>query len=95
MPYPTVQTYVHQCITPTKPRGHQLRLDAPNRRRLVHHATSSHAQRLKPFEEAAKELGIKADKRTIAKVFHEKGYHRRVATEKPLLTPKYLNDRAF
>jgi hypothetical protein len=38
---------------------------------------------------------IHVDNCTLAKAFDKGGYHRRVATEKPLLTEKHINDRLF
>jgi transposase len=95
IPYETVRRCTHEPITPTKPRGRPPLLNTPLRQRLISHATSSHEQRLKPWAEIAHELGINVDQRTLTKAFHQEGYYRRVATEKPLLTPKHINDRLW
>ena len=88
---------VQQCsfASPQKPRGRLPLLNTPTRQRLVTHATASHEQRLKSFQEIAHELGINVCDRTLTKAFDKEGYHRRKATEKPLLSPKHLNDRLF
>jgi transposase len=95
IPYETVRQCALSQITPQKPRGRPPLLNTPLRQRLVSHATASHEQRLKPLREIAHELGINVDRRTLAKAFDKEGYHRRVATEKPLLTPKHINERLF
>jgi transposase len=95
IPYDTVRHCAKGRITPQKPRGRQPILNTPIRQRLIAHATSSHEQRLKPLREIAQELGINVDHRTLTKAFDKEGYHRRVATEKPLLTPKHIEARLF
>jgi transposase len=62
---------------------------------LISHATCCQEQRLTPFKQIAHELGINVDERTLTKAFDKEGYHRRVATEKPLLTPKHINERLW
>jgi transposase len=93
IPYETVRRCTHEPITPTKPRGRPSLLNTPLRQRLISHATSSHEQRLKPWTEIARELDINVDYRTLRKAFYQEGYHRRPATEKPLLTKKHVNER--
>ena len=94
-----LKSTVHYCvkaqITPTKPQGRRPKLDTPTRQRLIKHATTCQEQRIKPFREIAYKLSITANKRTLTKAFEKEGYYRRVATKKPLLTPKHMNNRAF
>jgi transposase len=70
-------------------------LNTPIRRRLIEHATASYRQRRKSFQQIAHELGIEASKRTLTEAFDREGYHRRLASEKPLLTAKHMQDRDF
>ncbi|KAF2175826.1 hypothetical protein K469DRAFT_763258, partial [Zopfia rhizophila CBS 207.26] len=90
IPYSTVQLCCRQQITPTKPHGRPPILTTPIHQRLVEHATSSHKQCLKPRREVAHKLGINVNKRTLAQAFNKKNYHHRVATKKPLLTPRHI-----
>ena len=91
------QQTVSHCIrspqTPTKPRGRPCKLTTPIRKLLVAHATQNAQQRRKPREQIASELGINACSRTLAKAFEKEMYHRRVATEKPLLTAAHRRAR--
>jgi transposase-like protein len=93
IPDGTVRHCALTRLTPQKPRGRHPLLSTPLRQRLVSHATASHEQRLKPLRQIAHELNINVDQRTLTKAFAKEGYYRRVATEKPLLTPKHINDR--
>jgi transposase len=93
IPYRTVRECALGPITPQKQRGRLPILNTPLRQRLIAHATASHEQRLKPLREIAYELGIYVDHRTLTKAFDKEGYHRRCATEKPLLQPKDLTNR--
>ena len=95
IPYETVRQCCLRQTTPQKPRGRRPILNTPTRQRLVTHATCSREQRLKPFGQIAAKLGIKVDTRTLTKAFNKEGYYRRVATEKPLLTPKHIQDRLW
>jgi hypothetical protein len=72
-------------LTPQKPRGRHSLLSTPLSQRLVSYATASLEQRLKSLRQIAHELNINVDQRTLTKAFVKDGYHRRVATEKPLL----------
>jgi transposase-like protein len=95
IPDGTVRHCALTRLTPQKPRGRHPLLSTPLRQRLVSYATASHEQRLKPLRQVAHELNINVDQRTLTKVFAKDGYHRRVATERPLLTPKHINDRLW
>jgi transposase len=96
IPYETVRHCALGPVTPQKPpTGRPPLLNTPLRQRLVSHAIASHEQRLKPFREIAHELNIHVDNRTLTKAFDKEGYHRRVATEKPLLAEKHINNRLF
>jgi transposase-like protein len=95
IPYRTVRDCALSQITPQKPRGRLPLLNTPLRQRLISHATASHKQRLKPLREIAHELDINVDQRTLTKAFRQEGYHRRIATEKPLLTEKHIDDRRW
>jgi hypothetical protein len=97
IPDGTVRHCALTRLTPQKPRGRHPLLSTPLRQRLVSYATASHEQRLKPLRQIAHELNINVGERTLTKAFAKKGYHRRVATEKPLLTPKHMhiNDRLW
>ncbi|KAF2825599.1 hypothetical protein CC86DRAFT_417992 [Ophiobolus disseminans] len=96
IPYETVCYCALSLVTPQKPpSGRSPLLNTPLRQRLVSYATASHKQRLKPFEEIAYELNIHVNNRTLTKAFNKEGYYQRVATEKPFLTEKHINDRLF
>lgn len=96
IPSSTVGTCIYQPVTPPqRPRGRAPLLTTPIRQQLVAHATASHEQRLKPLRQIALELGINVDNRTLTKAFDKEGYHRRVATEKPLLTPAHITNRLY
>lgn len=95
IPYNTVRHCAKGPLTPQKQLGRRPLLNTPIRQRLVAHATSSHEQRLKPLREVAHELGIHVDNRTLTKAFEKEGYHRRTATEKPLLKPEHMQAREF
>ena len=91
------QLTVYLCLktphTPQKPQGRAPLLNTPLRHLLVRHATKNSEQRRKSREEIAHELGINVCRRTLIKAFEKELYHRRKATEKPLLTPQHIEDR--
>ena len=89
IPSSTVSTCIHQALIPQKPHGRVPLLNTLIRHRLVAHATASHEERLQPLRQMASELHISFDDRTLVKAIDKAGYHRRVATEKPLLTPAH------
>lgn len=95
VPVSTVSLCLHSQITPAKPPGRCPKLNTPIRQRLVEHATCCREQRFKPFEQIAQELGIHASSKTLHKAFEKEGYYRRLATQKPLLTQKHIDDRLF
>ena len=76
-----------QRWSPHKQRGRKPKIDTPTRKRLVARAKLDRIYRRKPFEEIAFLEGISACKRSLYKAFKKEGYFRRVATEKPLITP--------
>ena len=65
------------------------------RRLLVQHATQNAEQRRKTREEIAQELGINVCRWSLIKAFEKELYHRRKATEKPLLTPEHMHNRVI
>ncbi|KAF2430066.1 hypothetical protein EJ08DRAFT_560476, partial [Tothia fuscella] len=89
IPRSTVQYCLSQQITPTKPRGRRPDLTTPIQKQLIQYATRDRTNRSKPYSEIATELGIKACNRSLTKAFEKEAYFRRVATQKPLLTPKH------
>src|SRR4051812_49382460 len=91
----TVRRCAQQPVTPTKQIGRKPLLTTPVRQRLIEHATANQEQRAKPWLQIADELGIRADPRTISKAFYKERYHRRVATEKPLLSQDNVQNRLF
>ena len=78
---------------PSKQRGRKPNIDTPTRQRLVARAKQDRWHRQKPFEEIAFLEGISACKRSLLKAFEKEGYFRRVATEKPLITPEQREAR--
>lgn len=93
------RTTIRSCLirghpTPPKPKGGKRPLlDTPIRRQLIAHATANAEQRRKPYQVIAQELGISVCKRTLIAAFEKEKYHRRVATEKPLLTEAHKQVR--
>lgn len=92
------RTTVRSCIvqgfeTPKKPVGRLPMLNTPIRKRLVNRATLDAFHRRMPYEEIAQIEGIQACRRTLIKAFEKEQYHRRVATEKPLLTDAHKQAR--
>jgi hypothetical protein len=77
-----------QTWTPHKQRGRKPNIDTPTRQRLVARAKLDRFRRRKPFEEIALLEGVSACKRSLYKAFEKEGYFRRIATEKPLITPE-------
>lgn len=93
VPISTVSYCLRQPETPTKPKGRPPILNTPLRQLLIRHATENAEQRRKTREEIAHELGISVCRRTLIKAFEKEMYHRRVAAEKPLLTPEQMQER--
>lgn len=93
IPQQTVSRCLRTPLTPSKPQGRPPILDTPLRKLLVRHATQNAEQRRKTREEIADELGINVCRRTLIKAFEKELYHRRKATEKPLLTPEQMHRR--
>jgi len=90
----TVQLTIKRGIcTPTKPAGRPPMLTTRKRRRLVQRATQDALHRRMSYEEISQLEGISACRRTLTKAFEKEQYHRRKATEKPLLTPKHMDKR--
>ena len=82
-----------QKWTPQKQRGRKPNIDTPTRQRLIARAKLNRFHRRKPFEEIAFLKGVSACKRSLYKAFKKEGYFRRIATEKPLITPKQREAR--
>jgi hypothetical protein len=80
-------------VTPTKPIGRAPLLTTGKRCRLVARATQDAFHRRLTFEEVAHIEGISVCRRSLTKAFEKEQYHRRKATEKPLLTPDHLTRR--
>jgi transposase len=93
IPQTTVSLCLRTPTTPAPPRGRPSKISTPLRILLVRHATQNAEQRRKTREEIAQELGISACRRTLVKAFEKELYHRRKATEKPLLTKEQMNER--
>ncbi|PVH91873.1 hypothetical protein DM02DRAFT_311549 [Periconia macrospinosa] len=91
----TVERCVKGLVSPYRPRGRKGVIDTPTKARLIVHATANAEQRRKPWTQIAAELGVKADPRTIYKVFESERYYRRVATEKPFLTDVHKQNRLY
>lgn len=89
----TVSLCLRTPTTPSRPRGRPPKICTPLRILLVRHATENAEQRRKTREEIAHELGISACRRTLVKAFEKELYHRRKATEKPLLTQNQMDER--
>ena len=82
-----------QIWTPYKQRGRLPNIDILTRQRLVARAKLDRFHWRKPFEEIAFLEGVSACKRSLYKAFEKEGYFRRIATEKPLITPKHREAR--
>ena len=74
--------------TPQKQRGRKPNLNTPTRQRLIARAKLDRFHQKKPFEEIVFLEGVSAYKQSLYKAFKKEGYFRRIATEKPLITPK-------
>ena len=68
-------------------------LNTPLRKRLITRATINAYHRRMIYEEIAELEGIQACRRTLKAAFEKEQYHRRVATEKPLLTEAHKQAR--
>jgi transposase len=77
----------NQTWTPQKQRGRKPKIDTPTRKRLVARAKRDRWHRQRSFKEIAYLEGISSCKRSLYKAFEKEGYFRRIATEKPLITP--------
>lgn len=83
----TVYRLLHARITPTKThnRSRKYKLQESDRRRLFTTATQDASHRRLPWKQVATICEIQAYKQTPRKVFHDAGYHRRIACCKPFL----------
>ena len=68
-------------------------LNIPLRKRLVARTIIDAYHRRMIYEEIAELEGIQACRRTLNATFEKEQYHRRVATEKPLLTKAHKQAR--
>jgi hypothetical protein len=64
-------------------------LTTRKRWKLVERATKDAFHRRMIYEEIAQIEGIQACQRTVTAAFEKKMFHRRIAAEKPFLTPAY------
>jgi AraC-like DNA-binding protein len=93
IPRSTVQEVLKTPETPSPLLGRPPMLNTPLRLRLVQRATLDTRHRRLTYEQIADLEGIKACRRTLTAAFEKEQYHRRVATEKPLLTEQHKADR--
>lgn len=90
LPLSTVRACISAGITtPPTQHGRPILLTTQKRRRLVARATTDAFHRRMPVEEIAQIEGIQACRRTLLSAFEKERYFRRVAAEKPLLTPAH------
>jgi transposase len=92
IPRSTVRKVIFTPSTPKKPQGRPPKLNTPLRLHLIQRATLNAYHRRLTYEEVANLKGIQACRRTLRAAFKKHQYHRRVATEKPLLTEKQKQD---
>ena len=93
IPRRTISNSLQNTWTPQKQRGRRPNIDTPTRQRLIARAKLDRFHRRKPFEEIAFLEGVSACKRSLYKAFEKEGYFRRIATEKPLITPEQREAR--
>lgn len=80
-------------ITPEKQLGRKPNLTSRKRHQLEACATQDAFHCRMPYAEIAQLEGISACRRSLVQAFEKEAYHRRVAKEKPLLTPKHIQNR--
>jgi hypothetical protein len=79
--------------TPYYRSGAPYKLSLREEDSLIRHATLNKAQRAKPWTTIALELELAVSRRTIDRIFHERGYARCHATHKPHLTDEMKSRR--